>query len=333
MTGPQAQPGQVVDHHLAAADPGADPLRRGLIADHFAGADRNAPGGEQRLERGDRVALGVGHRVHAATRGHHLGERVDEGQHAAAAHHELIDRVERGGVDIVRLGEHQHRDVVVDRALLAAEEADVEELVHRLQHLPRLEAIELAAHQRQVAEHRDRGLVRVGEIADQPGEVVLEKVRPLRREIADRLEVVGRVAPGQAEIGERAVVADRQAVQALGDREILLGRERLRIEALDPDLAAGQPLIGREQLLDALRMAAEIRPELVELRGVVEAQVDRLVDLPQHLLGAFRQREQAILGQIEPGRGEPGVGQQVEREEQDHRKADADQAEPVALHG
>ena len=135
----QAEPGQEVDHHLAAADLRADALGRGAIADHLTVRNADPPGREQRLERLDRIAFGVRHRVHAAARGHHLGERVDEREHPAAAHHELIDRIERRRVDVVRLREHQHLDVVVDVLLLAAQEAHVEELIHRFEHVPWLD--------------------------------------------------------------------------------------------------------------------------------------------------------------------------------------------------
>jgi hypothetical protein len=233
----------------------------------------------------------------------------------------------------VRLGEHQDLDVVLDPVLLAPQEAHVEELVHRLQDVPGLELVELAAHQRQIAEHPDHRLLRIGEVVDQAGEVVLEEIGALGRQIADHLDVVGAVAPGQAEISLGAISAERQALQAFRDREILLGRERLRVEALDLDLAPGQHPILLEQLLDPAGVAAEIRPELVELVGVVEAQIDRLLDACEHLPGAIRQGEQAILGQVEAGRLEEHPGEDIDREEQDHRERDADRAETLAVEG
>ena len=187
------------------------------------------------------------------------------------------------------------------------------------------------AHQRQIAQDRDDGLVGIGEIVDQARQIVLEEVRALRRQIADHLDVVGAVAPGQAEIGLGAVGVERQALQTLGDGQILLGRERLRVEPLEVHAPARQSLVLGEQLLDAPRMGVEIRAQLVQLLGVVEAQVDRLLDGRQDLFGAFGQGEQPVRGQIETHRFEQRIGQDVDGEEQHDREGDPERAQTIAV--
>ena len=114
---------------------------------------------------------------------------------------------------------------------------------------------------------------------DELGQIVFEEALALGLEEGDDLLIVGRVGGGEAEIDLLAALVERHALQPEGDGPILDGREGLGIELCRFDLAVGDRGVFLEHLAHALRVDAVGRNLVAQLRRVVEAQHDRLVDL------------------------------------------------------
>ena len=57
------------------------------------------------------------------------GIRIDQQQQSAAAHDELIDGVERLGLQLFRMHQHQHIDILVDVIEIRGQGAHIEQLL------------------------------------------------------------------------------------------------------------------------------------------------------------------------------------------------------------
>ena len=219
---------------------------------------------------------------------------------------------------LLRIGRHrEHREEVAD----AGDEAPL-----------RLRELRVRiAHHRQAGHHPDHGLLRCRQRIDQLCQVVLDEGLAVADEERDDFLVVGRVCRGEAEIAEVVGAVDRHAPQPEGDRAVLLVGEGLRIVGLEDQLAVGDIGILFEQLMHPVVIGGVARAALTERLRVVEPDGDRLLDAFEHLPGAVGDREELVLGEVDLGRLEGGVGEDVDRAEQQDQQEDRDQAEPVAV--
>jgi len=100
----------------------------------------------------------------------------------------------------------------------------------------------------------------------------------------------------------------------LGGAVLLLG-ERLRVDDVQFELAAGGALVGLEHLLDAARVVAQRHQLLGRPVGIEEMQLQRLLQAGEDALGACRNRVELLLGEVQPGIGEQQAGGHVEGQE------------------
>ncbi len=160
---------------------------------------------------------------------------------------------------------------------------------------------------------------------DELRQVVFEEALALGLEEGDGLLVVGRVGGGEAEIDLLAALVERHALKAEGDGAVLHRRERLGIEDLQLDLAAGCGLVFLEHLAHALRIDGIARDLVAQSRRIVEAHHDRLVELLERVARAFGERVEMLLRQVDPRRAQRLVGDRVERHEQHGGKTEGDE--------
>ena len=136
-----------------------------------------------------------------------------------------------------------------------------------------------AAIDRDAGDEADDALLGVGEAVDELGQVVFEEALAIGREKLDGGVVVGGVGGDEAEVAGLAVLVEAHAAQASGDGAILGVGEGFRLDQRELQLALREVAILFEQRLHALEVFAVERGHLAELLGVVEADVDRLLDL------------------------------------------------------
>ena len=301
-----------------------DGQRVAAVGDHLVGIELHAPGVEQRGQVRGLVGAHGRHRVLRVGAGVvGLGQRIDEHQDVAAAQRELVDGELRRRRQILRMHQHQHVHVRVDVRGARLERPQVEQLLRlgvdgpRLAHLSGLR-IEARAH-RQRGQPGDHRLLGVGELVDELDDVVLEELLLVRIEELDGGMAVGGVGAGEAEVELRAAGAERRAAHAeLGGAVLLLG-ERLRVDDVQAQLAAG----AAGELLEELAHPHAVGLQLRQLPGGLlreeEVQVDRLLDARQDPVGAGRGGVQVVLGEIQP----PAAQRVVE----EHREADEQQGE------
>ena len=153
---------------------------------------------------------------------------------------------------------------------------------------------------------------------DHLGEVVFQEALALGLEERDQLLVVGGVGGDQAEIDLLAALIDGYALQALGDRAVLLRREGLGIEDLQIDLAVGDRGVFLQRLAHALGVDAIGRDLVAQALGVIEAQRDRLLDRRQRLPRAIGEGIEVRRGQVDPRRAQAMIRDHVDGDE-DHR--------------
>ncbi len=165
------------------------------------------------------------------------------------------------------------------------------------------------AIERQAGDQADRRPDRTGQGRDQGGKVVLQERGPFRREEGDALHLIDGVAAGQAkvELLGRAP-AQTQARQPFADRQVLGLAEGRRIDHLQTEQRAGQPLNLLQERLDPRRMASQRRIDVGQEAGDVETQRDRLVQPGQNLSRHRAQGKAALFGQVETQLREAAVG-------------------------
>lgn len=138
--------------------------------------------------------------------------------------------------------EDEHGDVVVDLRDVRSEVAHGEELPGLREdgpwfaHLAR-GWIETGAH-RQTREPADHGLLRIGELVDEPGDVVFEELLAGRIEEGDGGMSVRGVRAGEPEVQLPAALTERRTRHAELGRAILVPGEGLRIDHLQVQLAS-----------------------------------------------------------------------------------------------
>ena len=265
-----------------------------------------------------------------------FGIGIDEHEQVATAQDELVDRVLRILGKFLRMHEHEHVDVGIDRFDAGrVEVAHVEGLREllldrpRIAHLPRLR-IEADAH-RQARDKGDRRLLRRGQIMDQLGHVVFEEGFLFRLEERNDRLAVGRVGSGQAEEDGLAAGADRHRLQAVGRGPVLVFGERQRVDDLELDVAVRTRRHLLEQLAHARRIGAQLRQVLRALVGIEKIQVDRFVELGKDFLGARRQRVEVVLGEVDAGAAEQHVDDEHEGDEQDDHDDQGAAGESLAI--
>ncbi|MNO68781.1 hypothetical protein D3C76_596210 [compost metagenome] len=289
----------------------------GTIRHHLARVQLQAPGLEQRFEVGRAVLRGFRRHWHAGI-GFAIG--VDERQQLAAAQDELVDGVERLLRQLLGMHQQQYADILGDLVDFRREALQVELLADILQHHPRRTRllrlhVEAAVHL-QIADQPDHRPLRLRQALHQAADVVFEEFLVVQREERDGLGIVQRIGAGQTEVDLLAALVQRHRLQAeLGGAVFLFG-ERLRIDDMQPDLAASLALVGLEQLLDTPGVVAQRHEVLGALVGIEEVQVDRLLQLAKDLLRPVGDGVQALLGQVQARAGEGQPGDHVEGQEQ-----------------
>ena len=185
---------------------------------------------QQGEQRADPVAVdwpGVG------VAGHGLGQGVGEDRQAAAAHDELVEGVKRADVDARGLGDHHHVDVILEAGDLAHHRTQFEEAADAVDDRRRRQVLGPVAEQGQIAKQRDHRFFGGRQVMDQARQVIFQKARAFRRQMADHLAPVGGVGGDQAQVKTRpGGVGDAFDAgtdgQFLGRRE---GRHRDRRQA------------------------------------------------------------------------------------------------------
>ncbi len=287
--------------------------------------------------------------LHAADLRHHhrvarvalrpilLGQRIDEHHRLASAQHELIDRVQRLRWQILGMDHEQGVDLGRDRRRRAFELPHVEQLLQLADARPWRRRRRIGAGRRpavdgEIADEADHALLRVRERVDELADLVLERVLAVRVQEGDGHLVVHRIGADQAEIARVARRVQGQLLDAVADRLILRFGERLGLDHLQLELAAGLGGVFLQQVAHALAVVEVLRQGLELLGGEVEAQGDRLIELRQHIARAGRQRVEPVLSDVEPARGQRLVADDVDAEEQHQRDGDADEGLRFGLH-
>ena len=192
---------------------------------------------------------------------------------------------------------HDHQDIhiLVDVIQVSGQRAHREELFDLRQHGPGV--ARLAGHgielslQRERAQQAHDGFFRIGQFLDELGHVVFQELLPVRLEIRYHRAAVGRIGARQTEVQRFAAagVVGRNRLQPGFGGMVLVIRKGLGVDHVQPDLAGGS----RRDLLEEFAHPVRVRHEQrrLLLGGIareVEIQVDRLLELGEHLPGAPR---------------------------------------------
>ena len=144
------------------------------------------------------------------------------------------------------------------------------------------------------------GLPRFAELGNHAREVVLQEGLAVRCEHADGRAAGGRVGRGEAE--EQLLPAGAlERLDAVGDRAVLVFRERTRIDDFENDAPVGSGDIGVEQRPHPRRESRELRRLLGEGAGHEHAEAQRLLDFAEQRAGALAQRIKMLLREVDAG--------------------------------
>ena len=215
------------------AHPAADVERVALVGDDLGWRVLHAPGREQRLER--RARRGAEAR-RACRRGEDLCDGIQEDQRAAAAQHELIDRVERGLSSSAGCTTHSTstsssmRNVLAGSARMSNSCFACSTMTHGW--LGCCVCGSKPPLYRGAREQADDDLVGIGEVVDEPREIVLEEslLGRIGLEERNRVRAADAVRAREAEVHGFAARTDVRGLQAVLLRAVLLLRERQRID-------------------------------------------------------------------------------------------------------
>ena len=136
-----------------------------------------------------------------------------------------------------------------------------------------------------------------------PGDVVLQEHLALRLEERHGLDVVDRVRAGQPEVRELAPAVDGNSLDAERHGQLLAAAERFGIVFVKDYLAAGRGRDFAQELPHPKpvgRVQRHLAPELLRQK---EVQLDRLVDPRKGRQRPVREREEVVLGHVEPHLG------------------------------
>ena len=249
----------------------------------------------------------------------------------SAAQRVLVDRELRRRRQVLRVHQHQHAHVGIDLGRRLIERPEVEELlrlaVHRpgLAHLAGLR-IEARAHRqrRQPGHHRFPG---VGELINELDDVVLEELLLVVIEPLDGRAAVGGVGAGQAEVERRPGGSDRSGAHTeLGGPVLLLG-EGLRIDRVQPQLAARAGAQLLEEIAHPRAVGLELRQLSCGLLREEEVQVNGLFCAGEDTVGSGRDGVEAVLRQIQPPAAQRVVAEDGESDEQQREREERAAAE------
>src|ERR1700730_113381 len=231
--------------------------------------------------------------------------------------------------------QHQHVHVRLDPGRSGCERPQVEELLHRAVHDPRTALapallIEARTH-RQRGQPGDHGLFGVGQLIDELDDVVLQELLLVGIEELDCRVAIGGVGSGKAEVELRAGGSHRSAAHAELGGAVFLLRERLRVDHVQMQPAAG----ARGELLEELAHPYAVGLQLRQLRRGLfreeEIQVDGLADAGEDPLGSRRGGVETMLREIQPPAAQRVVEQHGEADEQQRECQQGAAAECRAL--
>ena len=184
---------------------------------------------------------------------------------------------------------------------------------------------------RQAGNQPDGGPLRIGEAVDDAGDVVFKVAFAGFVEERDQLDIVRRIGAGKAEEDALAGAVHGKALEAEGVGPVLGVGERFGIEDPEFDLAVGERGEFLQQVAHMARIDAHLRNLPRDAAGEVEAEHDRLVDLLHHPLRILREREGALLRQVEARVAQQPVGQRDPRHEQHRQQHQGQPGEQAAL--
>ncbi len=160
------------------------------------------------------------------------------------------------------------------------------------------------AIQRQRRHHPQNRALRVGQLIDQPRQVVFQEALAIGLEEPDRALVIQQIGADQAEIDLLAALIQRHTLQTVGQRAVLHLAERLGIVELELQFAAGGRGVFRQHLAHMIRQRAVRRHRAAEFARIEQPQRDRFLEAGEDLPGARRQRVEVLLRQIDPPVGQ-----------------------------
>ena len=188
-----------------------------------------------------------------------FGDHVEENRNRTTAQDILIDRIECRFRQHMRVNEQKNVDLFrYDRCVgrdlfyrkIVAEPFDQET------RQPPQRGI---AEQPKSVDDAKRRLGRARQPQHHPRQLIFEERFTCRRERLHDLDLVERVRSDQAEIALLAGAAQIEADKIVGDRVGLFLRERYRVDHFVTHQAAGQVLIGPQQLDHAVGINADTR--------------------------------------------------------------------------
>ena len=258
-----------------------------------------------------------------------LGKRVEKGQYAATTQHVLVDGKQRLLIELLRMHDHEHIDIVRNRFRCTPQILYIERTLYLGQDEPLLRLakkyVGRPAIQRQFGDQSNHLLLRVRQAVDQPGQFILQRFFLLRLEIGYRAPFPGGIHPRHPEIGKASCRIDRYSLEAVVHRLGLFVRERLRIFNHQFDLAVSQRGVLLEQFPYPLAVGRDCRRATEQLLGKIETQGDFLIEISKDVLCTLGQGVQAVRCHIETLTLEEYPRSQVD---DDQKSRHCDQARP-----
>ena len=319
----QPQPGQVIALLGASGTLGLHPHCQVDVRGNFTGADFQAPAFQHDVQVGRHVRHDVRVcRIRFCVVP--LRQRVDK-QHGMAAPEQVLVYGEQGFLrKILGMHDHQHIDVFIYVIRVRADIAHLEEFLHNVDNGPAFpDALRRVAEQRQSRHHADDALFRVGEVIDQLGDIVFQRVLPACLKKRDGGFVIRGVDADQAQVGAVTGRIDGDSVQTAGHGLVFFLRERFRFNDGKFDIATRFRGILFQQVPHPVGVIHQLREVGHGLAGHVKIQAYGFVQAGDDVDGPRRQREQFILGQVEPYTGKQVVADGNQRHRQNRRQQDA----------
>ena len=317
-----------------------DLFGQGEIAHHFTVNQFDSPGVEDLTQVGIARPLpahgvaGIGQ--HAV--GFSMGIHEDYG--AATAQHELIDGIEGRGAQPLGMHDHEHVHVfgnLRDGLVQDLDFHDLPDAVHDHPGRPSARGLRKrhlrAAVQGQGAQQAHDFLFGVGQAVDELGEIVFEKFLTALLKERNKFPVVRGIGAHESEIELRVALVDRNAAQAVSDGAIFLFRKGLGVDDVQDQVPAGGLFILLQEFQHPVGITPNAGQFHRQLLRQVKPQGHRLVEPLQNVSAALGQGIEALFREIDTGRPERHVTQDVHREKQDHRNGQSASCEKPGVHG
>ena len=234
----EPQPGQVITLLRAAGTLGLHPHGQVDVRGNFTGADFQTPAFKHYIQVGRHIR----HHVRVCRIRFCIvpfRQRVNKQHGMAAPEQELIYGKQRLLGEVLGMDDHQYVNVFIDDIGARADISYLEELLHDVEDSPPVrDSLRWVAEQGQPGHHADNPLFRVGEVIDQLGDIVFQRIFPACLKKRDDGFIIRRVDSYQTQIGAIAGCIDGDPVQAAGYGLVFFFRKRLRFNDGQFDFAA-----------------------------------------------------------------------------------------------